>query len=156
MARRRRSVKRELLPDPKFESVLVAKFTNSLMRDGKKSTAERIVYSALDLVAERTGQQELAVFQKALDNVKPVVEVRPRRVGGSTYQIPVEVPPHRRQALAIRWLLNAARARSERTMAERLAAEVQAAERGEGAAVRRREETHRMAEANRAFSHYRW
>ena len=156
MARRRRSVKRELLPDPKFDSVLVAKFTNSLMRDGKKSTAEKIVYSALGLVAERTGQPELAAFQKALDNVKPVVEVRPRRVGGSTYQIPVEVPPHRRQALAIRWLLTASRARSERTMAERLAAEIQAAERGEGAAVRRREETHRMAEANRAFSHYRW
>ena len=156
MARRRRTTKRELLPDPKFDSVLVAKFTNSMMRDGKKSVAEKSLYDALDIVAKSTGQPELSVFQKAMDNIKPVVEVKPRRVGGSTYQIPVEVPPHRRQALAIRWLIQSARARSERTMAERLAAEILAADKGEGAAVRKREDTHRMAEANRAFSHYRW
>ena len=156
MARRRRTIKRELLPDPKFDSVVVAKFTSSMMRDGKKSVAEKALYDALEIVAQKTGQPELSVFQKALDNVKPVVEVRPRRVGGSTYQIPVEVPPHRRQALAIRWLIQSARARAERTMAERLAAEILAADKGEGAAVRKREDTHRMAEANRAFSHYRW
>lgn len=156
MARRRRVVKRELLPDPKYGSVLAAKFMNNLMSRGKKSVAEGIFYSALSAIAERTGQDELSVFQKALDNIKPVVEVRPRRVGGSTYQIPVDVPPSRRQALAMRWLIQFARERSERTMADRLAAEIVAASNGEGNAVRKKEDTHRMAESNRAFSHYHW
>ncbi len=156
MARRRRAVRRELLPDPKYNSTLVAKFVNNLMYGGKKSVSESILYDALDTVGERTGNDPLEVFQKALDNIKPMVEVRSRRVGGSTYQIPVEVAGNRRQALSIRWLISAARARGERTMAERLAAEVLAASNGEGAAVRKREDTHRMAEANRAFSHYRW
>jgi small subunit ribosomal protein S7 len=156
MARRRRAVRRELLPDPKFNSVLVAKFTSNLMKDGKKSVAENALYSSLEMVGERTGEDPLSVFQKALDNVKPVVEVKPRRVGGSTYQIPVEVSPHRRQALAMRWLIQYSRERSERTIAERLAAEIVAASNSEGNAVRRREDTHRMAEANKAFSHYRW
>jgi len=156
MARRRRAVRRGLLPDPKFNSVLVAKFTSNLMKDGKKSVAENALYSSLEMVGERTGEDPLSVFQKALDNVKPVVEVKPRRVGGSTYQIPVEVSPHRRQALAMRWLIQYSRERSERTIAERLAAEIVAASNSEGNAVRRREDTHRMAEANKAFSHYRW
>jgi small subunit ribosomal protein S7 len=134
----------------------VAKFVNNLMYGGKKSVSESILYDALDSIRERTGNDPLEVFQKALDNVKPMVEVRSRRVGGSTYQIPVEVAGNRRQALSMRWLISAARARGERTMAERLAAEVLAASNGEGAAVRKREDTHRMAEANRAFSHYRW
>ena len=156
MARRRRAVKREMLPDPKFRSVLVAKFINNMMRGGKKSVAEEILYNALNTIGEQSGEDALDVFQKALDNVKPSVEVRSRRVGGSTYQIPTEVAPTRRQALSMRWMIMAARGRSERTMAERLAAEVLAAAGGEGAAVRRREDTHRMAEANKAFSHYRW
>jgi small subunit ribosomal protein S7 len=156
MARRRRAVKRDMLPDPKFRSVLVAKFINNMMRGGKKSVAEQILYNALDTIGEQSGEDALDVFQKALDNVKPSVEVRSRRVGGSTYQIPTEVAPTRRQALSMRWMIMAARGRSERTMAERLAAEVLAAAGGEGAAVRRREDTHRMAEANKAFSHYRW
>jgi small subunit ribosomal protein S7 len=156
MARRRRAVKREMLPDPKFRSVLVAKFINNMMRGGKKSVAEEILYNALNTIGEQSGEDALDVFQKALDNVKPSVEVRSRRVGGSTYQIPTEVPPTRRQALSMRWMILAARGRSERTMAERLAAEVLAAAGGEGAAVRRREDVHRMAEANKAFSHYRW
>ncbi len=156
MARRRRAVKRELLPDPKFNSVLVAKFTNNLMKGGKKSVAEQILYSALDMITERSEDDALNVFEKALNNIKPVVEVRSRRVGGSTYQIPVEVPGNRQKALSMRWLIMAARDRSERTMAERLAAEILAGATGEGAAVRRREDVHRMAEANKAFSHYRW
>lgn len=156
MARRRRAVKREMLPDPKFDSILVAKFINNLMYGGKKSVAEKLLYDALDSIAERSGEDALEVFQKALDNVKPIVEVRSRRVGGSTYQIPVEVPGNRRQALSMRWLITAARARSERTMDQRLAAEISAAAANDGAAVRRKEDTHRMAEANKAFSHYRW
>lgn len=156
MARRRRAVKREMLPDPKFNSILVAKFINNLMYGGKKSVAEKLLYDALDSIAERSGEDALEVFQKALDNVKPIVEVRSRRVGGSTYQIPVEVPGNRRQALSMRWLITAARARSERTMDQRLAAEISAAAANDGAAVRRKEDTHRMAEANKAFSHYRW
>jgi len=156
MARRRRAVRRELLPDPKYGSVLVAKFNNNLMREGKKSVAERSLYTAFDLITERSGGDPLGVFQKALDNVKPVVEVRSRRVGGSTYQIPIEVPQNRRQALAMRWLIQYSRERGERTMAERLAAEILAASNGEGNAVRKKEDTHRMAEANKAFSHYRW
>jgi small subunit ribosomal protein S7 len=145
-----------MLPDPKFRSVLVAKFINNMMRGGKKSVAEEILYNALNTIGEQSGEDALDVFQKALDNVKPSVEVRSRRVGGSTYQIPTEVAPTRRQALSMRWMIMAARGRSERTMAERLAAEGLAAAGGEGAAVRRREDTHRMAEANKAFSHYRW
>ena len=156
MARRRRAVRRELLPDPKYSSLLVAKFTSNLMRDGKKSVAESALYTSLDLVGERTGDAPLSVFQKALDNIKPVVEVKPRRVGGSTYQIPVEVPTHRRQALAMRWLIQYSRERGEKTMAERLAAEIIAASNNEGNSVRRKEDTHRMADANKAFSHYRW
>ena len=156
MARRRRAVKREMLPDPKFNSILVAKFINNLMYGGKKSVAEKLLYDALDSIAERSGEDALEVFQKALDNVKPIVEVRSRRVGGSTYQIPVEVPGNRRQALSMRWLITASRARSERTMDQRLAAEISAAAANDGAAVRRKEDTHRMAEANKAFSHYRW
>jgi len=136
--------------------VVLAKFNNNMMVSGKKSTSEQILYTALQMIAERTGQDELAVFQKALDNIKPVIEVRPRRVGGSTYQIPVEVPSNRRQALAMRWLIQYSRERSERTMAERLAAEIIAASNGEGNSVRKREDTHRMAEANKAFSHYHW
>ena len=155
MARKRRASKRELLPDPKYHSVLVTKFVSNLMKDGKKSVAECIFYSALDTVAERTDQDGLERFQKALDNIKPAVEVRSRRVGGSTYQIPVEVRPERRLALAIRWLIQYAAARNERTMADRLAGEIMAAVNNEGAAMRRKDETHRMAEANRAFSHYR-
>ena len=127
-----------------------------MMVCGKKSTSEQILYTALQMIAERTGQDEMSVFQKALDNIKPIIEVRPRRVGGSTYQIPVEVPSNRRQALAMRWLIQYSRDRSERTMAERLAAEIIAASNGEGNSVRKREDTHRMAEANKAFSHYRW
>jgi small subunit ribosomal protein S7 len=156
MARRRRTIKREMLPDPKFSSVLVAKFTNCMMRDGKKSVAENIFYTAIDLIAERSGDDGVAVFQRALDNIKPAVEVKPRRVGGSTYQIPIEVPPNRRQALAIRWLVQYSRERAERTMAERLAAEILAADKNEGASVRKKEDTHRMADANKAFSHYKW
>ena len=156
MARRRRTIRREMLPDPKFNSVLVAKFMNCMMRDGKKSVAESIFYTAIDAISERTGQDGLSIFQRALENIKPAVEVKPRRVGGSTYQIPVEVPQNRRQALAIRWLISYARERAERTMAERLAAEILAADKNEGASVRRKEDTHRMAEANKAFSHYKW
>lgn len=156
MARRHKAVRRELLPDPKYGSILVAKFVNNLMYGGKKSVSEGILYDALESIGERTGEDPLGIFEKALDNVKPMVEVRSRRVGGSTYQIPVEVAGNRRQALSMRWLIAAARSRSERTMAERLAAEVLAASNGEGGAVRKREDTHRMAEANRAFSHYRW
>jgi len=156
MARRRRVSKRELLPDPKYGSVVLAKFNNNMVVSGKKSTSEQILYTALQMIGERTGQDEMSVFQKALDNIKPVIEVRPRRVGGSTYQIPVEVPSNRRQALAMRWLIQYSRERSERTMAERLAAEIIAASNGEGNSVRKREDTHRMAEANKAFSHYHW
>ena len=155
MSRKRRAIRRELLPDPKFSSVLVTRFVNNLMQDGKKSTAERTFYNAVDKVAERTGADGLEQFQKALDAIKPVVEVRSRRVGGSTYQIPVEVRPERRLALAIRWLIQYSGERSERTMADRLASEIFQAANNEGAAIRRTEDTHRMAEANRAFSHYR-
>ncbi len=155
MPRRRRPEKRQLLPDPKFGSVLVTKFVNSLMRQGKRSVAESILYTALDLIEERTGQNSLDVFQKAIDNVKPVVEVKPRRVGGATYQIPVEVRQDRKLSLSIKWIISFTRARSEKTMAERLAAELTAASKGEGASVKKRDDTHRMAEANKAFAHYR-
>lgn len=156
MSRRHAAEKREIVPDAKYGDVVVAKFMNCVMLHGAKATAEKIVYGALDRVAEKTKQEPLKVFNEALDNVKPAVEVRSRRVGGATYQVPVEVRPDRKQALAIRWIISAARARSEQTMEQRLAGEFLDALANKGAAVRKREETHRMAEANKAFSHYRW
>ena len=148
-----------ILPDPKYSSDLLAKFTNMIMCSGKKSVAEGIIYGALDRIVERSGQDEqkaVELFGKALDNVKPMVEVKSRRVGGATYQVPVEVRPARRQTLAMRWVIDAARVRSEKSMAHRLAHEILDAIENRGAAVKKREDTHRMAEANRAFSHYRW
>ena len=156
MSRRRRAEKREILPDPKYGDMVLAKFTNSLMSAGKKSTAERIIYGAFDRIQERSGQDPLRVFHDALDNVKPALEVRSRRVGGATYQVPVEVRTERSQALAIRWLISIARGRSENTMVDRLSGELLDAANSRGSAVKKREDTHRMAEANRAFSHYRW
>lgn len=156
MARRRRPEKRIILPDPKFGDVVLSKFMNSVMYDGKKSTAEGIVYSALDTVETRAKREPLGVFHDALTNIAPGIEVRSRRVGGATYQVPVEVRPERSQALAIRWLITAARARSENTMSGRLSGELMDAANNRGNAVKKREDTHRMAEANRAFSHYRW
>ena len=156
MSRRHRAEKREVLPDPKFGDFVLSKFMNSLMLDGKKSIAEVIVYGAFDRVQQRVGQDPIRVFHEALDNVKPELEVRSRRVGGATYQVPVEVRSTRAQALGIRWLITAARARSEKTMAERLAGELMDASNNRGSAVKKREDTHRMAEANKAFSHYRW
>ena len=156
MARRKEVVRREPEPDWKYNSVLVSKFINGLMRKGKKSIAERIFYQALDLIEERTSQEPLPVFEKAIKSVGPVVHVKSRRVGGSTYQIPVEVRGDQQRAMAIRWVIDAAKARSEKNMFECLAGEFTAASKGEGAAVRRKEETYRMAEANRAFAHYRW
>jgi len=156
MPRRREVAKRVILPDPKYSDRLVAKFMNCIMLDGKKSAAEEIVYGAFDLVAERGSEEPLEVFRKALDNVRPVLEVKSRRVGGSTYQVPVEVRPERRNALAIRWLINYSRGRGEKTMRERLAGELLDAANNRGSAVKKREDTHRMAEANKAFAHYRW
>ena len=156
MSRRRAAVKREVLPDPKFGDVIVSKFMNCLMYEGKKSVAEGIVYGALDRIAKRSGQDPLRMFHDALGNVRPAVEVRSRRVGGATYQVPVEVRSDRGQALAIRWIIGSARDRSEHTMEERLSGELMDAANNRGAAVKKREDTHRMAEANRAFSHYRW
>jgi small subunit ribosomal protein S7 len=156
MSRRHRAEKREIIPDPKFGDLVVTKFMNAIMYDGKKSVAEKIVYDALETVEQKSKQDPLAVFQQALANVAPAIEVRSRRVGGATYQVPVEVRTERRQALAIRWLLTAARARNEKTMEERLSAELLDASNNRGNAVKKREDTHRMAEANRAFSHYRW
>jgi small subunit ribosomal protein S7 len=156
MSRRHSAEKREILPDAKFGDQVLTKFMNCLMLDGKKSVAERIVYGAFDKIAERTGQEPLAVFKEALDNVRPQIEVRSRRVGGATYQVPVEVRPNRAQALAIRWLIDSSRGRSETTMVDRLCNELLDAAQSRGAAVKKREDTHRMAEANRAFSHYRW
>ncbi len=156
MGRRRRAQIRKIHPDPKFNSLLVSKFINNLLWDGKKSTALRIFYGALKVVEKLTKEDGLTVFEKALNNVKPVLEVRPRRVGGSTYQIPMEVRPSRKQSLAIRWIIRAARARSEHRMEERLAQEIIAASRNEGTAIKKREEVHRMAEANKAFAHFRW
>src|ERR1044071_6008801 len=156
MARRRRPEKREVLPDPRFGDVVLSKFMNSVMLDGKKSVAEGIVYGALDNVEARMKKDPLSVFHDALNNVKPGIEVRSRRVGGATYQVPVEVRPERSQALAIRWLITAARGRAERTMAQRLSVELMEAAENRGTAVKKREDTHKMAEANRAFSHYRW
>ncbi len=156
MSRRHRAEKREIIPDPKFGDVVLSKFMNVLMYAGKKSLAETIVYGALDQVQGRGGQDAIRVFHAALDNVKPEIEVRSRRVGGATYQVPVEVRPDRSQALAIRWLISASRGRSEPTMTDRLANEILDASNNRGSAVKKREDTHRMAEANRAFSHYRW
>jgi small subunit ribosomal protein S7 len=148
--------RREVLPDPKFHDRTVSKFINSMMNCGKKSTAEQILYGALDLIGERAKEDALGVFKRALDNVKPVVEVRSRRVGGATYQVPIEVRPTRRVSLAMRWIVTNARTRSEKSMAERLAAELMDAANGRGAAMKKKEDTHRMAEANKAFAHYRW
>jgi small subunit ribosomal protein S7 len=157
MPRRRVIAKREVLPDPKYSDRLVSKFINSLMFDGKKSIAESILYGALDIVEERTkGENPVEVFKQAVDNVRPAVEVKSRRVGGSTYQVPVEVRADRRTALAIRWVIGAARKRNERTMRERLANELLEAANNRGAAVKKKDETHRMADANKAFAHYRW
>src|ERR1041384_2564401 len=156
MSRRHRAEKREINPDPKFGNLVVSKFMNSIMYEGKKSVAEAIVYGALDIIEGKTKQNPVGVFQQALDNVMPSIEVRSRRVGGATYQVPVEVRTNRRQALAIRWLLSAARARNEKTMIEKLSGELLDAANNRGNAVKKREDTHRMAEANRAFSHYRW
>ena len=156
MSRRHAAEKREVMPDPKYGDLVLSKFTNCLMLDGKKSVAEKIIYSAFDIVAKKTGQEPLKLFHEAIDNVKPTVEVRSRRVGGATYQVPVEVRANRRQALAIRWIVDLTRHRSENTMIERLSAELMDAVNNRGAAVKKREDTHRMAEANKAFSHYRW
>ncbi len=156
MSRRHRAEKREVLPDPKFGDMVVSKFMNSIMYAGKKSVAELIVYGAFDMIEGKTKQSPLGVFQQALDNVMPTIEVRSRRVGGATYQVPVEVRTDRRQALGIRWLIIAARERNEKTMTERLSAELLDASNNRGNAVKKREDTHRMAEANRAFAHYRW
>ena len=156
MSRRHSAEKREINPDPKFGDVIVSKFMNNVMEDGKKSVAESIVYGAFDLIESKTRQDPLAIFHQALENVAPQIEVRSRRVGGATYQVPVEVRSERRQALAIRWLLSATRGRNEKTMTERLSAELLDASNNRGNAVKKREDTHRMAEANRAFSHYRW
>ncbi|MEM8751037.1 MAG: 30S ribosomal protein S7 [Pseudomonadota bacterium] len=156
MSRRHRAEKREINPDPKFGDLVLSKFMNAVMLDGKKSIAERIVYGALDQVEEKARQEPLPMFHTALENVAPQVEVRSRRVGGATYQVPVEVRSERRQALAIRWLIAAARKRNETTMIERLSGELMDAANNRGSAVKKREDTHKMAEANRAFSHYRW
>ncbi|GGC94402.1 30S ribosomal protein S7 [Chelatococcus reniformis] len=156
MSRRHSAEKREIIPDAKFHDVVVTKFMNSIMYDGKKSVAEAIVYGALDIVEAKLKSDPLAAFRQALDNVAPAIEVRSRRVGGATYQVPVEVRTDRRQALAIRWLIQAARARNDKTMVDRLSAELIDASNNRGNAVKKREDTHRMAEANRAFSHYRW
>lgn len=156
MSRRHAAEKREVLPDAKYGDRVVSKFMNNLMVDGKKSVAERIVYSALERVQQRARREPVEIFHEALDNVKPAVEVRSRRVGGATYQVPVEVRPERREALAIRWLIDASKKRNENTMEERLAGELLDAMNGRGTAVKKREDTHKMADANKAFSHYRW
>jgi small subunit ribosomal protein S7 len=156
MSRRHAADKREVIPDPKFGNVVVSKFMNAVMYAGKKSVAEGIVYGALEMIENKTKQSPLTVFQQALDNVMPSIEVRSRRVGGATYQVPVEVRTSRRQALGIRWIIIAARERNEKTMTERLSAELLDASNNRGNAVKKREDTHKMAEANRAFSHYRW
>jgi len=156
MSRRRQAEKREILPDPKFGDITVSKFMNCIMEDGKKSVAESIIYGAFDSMERRARQDPVAMFHQALDNVMPAIEVRSRRVGGATYQVPVEVRQERRQTLALRWLITAARARNEKTMVDRLSAELLDAANNRGTAVKKREDTHRMAEANRAFSHYRW
>ena len=156
MPRRRVVAKREILPDPKFGSVVVSKFINIMMEDGKRATAERICYDALEALADKTGGDPLKSFKTALDNVKPAIEVKPRRVGGATYQVPVEIRPTRRTALAFRWLITYSRARAEKTMSTKLAGELIDAFNNTGSSVKKREDTHRMADANKAFAHYRW
>jgi small subunit ribosomal protein S7 len=156
MPRRGKVIRRRVSPDAKHNSVWLQMFINKLMRDGKKSTAERVMYDTLDIIEQRAHRNAVEVFEQAIRNAKPILEVRPRRVGGATYQIPLEVRPERQMALAIRWLLMAARARTGRPMAERLAAELMDAASGQGVTIKRRDDTHRMAEANRAFAHYRW
>jgi len=156
MPRRRRVPKRKILPDPVYRSEVVTKFINGLMRRGKRSLAEKIFYSTMDIIEQRTGTKGIEIFEKALENVKPVLEVRSRRVGGATYQVPVEIRPDRRQALAFRWIIVYAKARPEKTMAERLASELIAASKNEGASIKKKEDTHKMAEANKAFAHFRW
>ncbi|MCU7881874.1 MAG: 30S ribosomal protein S7 [Candidatus Thiodiazotropha sp. (ex Lucinoma aequizonata)] len=156
MPRRRVASRRETLPDPKYGSQLLAKFINMVMQDGKKSVAEKILYVALDFVSEKRGGEPLGLLETALENVRPLVEVKSRRVGGATYQVPVEVRPNRRNSLAMRWLIDASRKRSEKSMAYRLAGELLDASENKGAAIKKKDDTHRMAEANKAFSHYRW
>lgn len=156
MPRRREVAKRVILPDPKYHDRLLAKFMNAIMLDGKKSAAEGIVYGAFDIIVERSGEEPLEIFKKAIDNVRPMIEVKSRRVGGSTYQVPIEVRHERRNALAIRWIVSYARGRGEKTMQERLAGEFLDAANNRGASVKKKEDTHRMAEANKAFAHYRW
>ena len=156
MPRKGEVKRRDILPDPKYHDRIVTKFINSMMHDGKKSLSERIFYDALDLVAERGKEDAIAVFKRALDQVKPLVEVRSRRVGGATYQVPVEVRPQRRVALGMRWIVQNSRSRPEKSMIERLAGEILDAANGRGGAIKKREDTHRMAEANKAFAHYRW
>ncbi len=156
MGRKKVVRKREILPDPKFNDVVVTKFISSLLQDGKKSTAERIFYGCLDIITEKTSEEGVKIFKKALENVKPVLEVKSRRVGGANYQVPVEVKPARRQSLGSRWLIDSARGRPEHSMAERLAGEVIDAANGRGGAIKKREDVHKMAEANKAFAHYRW
>ena len=156
MPRRREVPKRIILPDPKFNDRLLAKFINMLMLGGKRSTAERIVYAALDMINQRSEEDAITVFKKALDNIRPMLEVKSRRVGGSTYQVPIEVRSDRRNALALRWVISYSRSRGEKTMQERLAAELMDAANNRGASVKKKEDTHRMAEANKAFAHYRW
>jgi small subunit ribosomal protein S7 len=156
MPRKRVVEKRKVFSDPKYKSVLVAKFVNNLMKKGKKSVAQSILYGSFDIISEKTKQDPLAVFQKALENVKPAVEVKSRRVGGSTYQVPTEVRPSRRQALSIRWIINYASERGEKTMTAKLAGELMDAANSRGASIKKKDDTHRMAEANKAFAHYRW
>jgi small subunit ribosomal protein S7 len=156
MGRKKVVRKREILPDPKFNDITVTKFVSSLLIQGKKSVAERILYSCIDIVQEKTGEEGLKVFKKGLENVKPMLEVKSRRVGGANYQVPVEVKPARRQSLASRWLIDSARGRPEHSMAERLASEIIDAANGRGGAMKKREDVHKMAEANKAFAHYRW
>jgi small subunit ribosomal protein S7 len=156
MPRRKRVIKRELLPDPKFHDTMVTIFINNLMERGKKSIAERIFYNAIDIVEKKTKNPGMDGFKQALNNIKPVLEVKPRRVGGATYQVPVEVKPERRTALAIRWMIAAAKSRSEQTMRERLAGEIMSALKNEGGAIKKKEDAHKMAEANKAFAHYRF
>lgn len=156
MGRKKKSIQRDLTPDPRFHNKLVARFINSLMLDGKKSTAERVFYDAMDIIEERTGQEPLEVFQKALENVKPFLEVRSRRVGGATYQVPVEVTQARRTALAIRWILGFTRGRKGQPTSQKLAAELIDAFQNQGSAVKKKQNTHKMAEANKAFAHYKW
>jgi small subunit ribosomal protein S7 len=156
MPRKREVSKREILPDPKYRDILVAKFINGIMRRGKKNVAETIFYRSLDLIQEKTHSDPLKIFKQAMDNVKPLIEVRPRRVGGATYQVPVEVRPERKIALGIRWVIGFAKQRPEKTMEEKLSAELMDAANSRGAAIKKKEDTHKMAEANKAFAHYRW